>query len=60
MRIEPPPSVAVATATSPAATAAADPPLDPPGERSSAHGLRVAPPETDSVDDHSAYSGRVV
>ena len=32
MRIEPPPSVAVATPTSPAATAAAEPPLEPPGE----------------------------
>ena len=33
MRIDPPPSLAWATATIPLATAAADPPLDPPGVR---------------------------
>ena len=43
MRIEPPPSDPVASGTSPPATAAAEPPDDPPGERSSAHGFRVAP-----------------
>lgn len=32
MRIDPPPSLADAIGTSPAATAAAEPPLDPPGE----------------------------
>ena len=41
--LEPPPSVAVAMGTIPAAIAAADPPLDPPGLQSSAHGLRVTP-----------------
>ena len=43
MRIEPPPSVAVAMGASPAATAAAEPPLEPPGVNSSFHGLRVVP-----------------
>ena len=43
VRIEPPPSPACATGTIPAATAAADPPLDPLGLRSGAHGLRVGP-----------------
>ena len=41
MRVEPPPSDAVAAGRSPAATAAADPPLDPPGVRSVFHGLRA-------------------
>src|SRR5437899_2743013 len=43
MRVEPPPSLAVQNGTRPAATAAADPPLDPPGVRSGFHGLRVVP-----------------
>ena len=43
MRIDPPPSLAWAIGTRPAATAAAEPPLDPPGERAVSHGLRVAP-----------------
>ena len=43
IRIEPPVSVPIASGTSPAATAAADPPLDPPGTRSRFHGLRVDP-----------------
>ena len=43
MRTEPPPSDEVASGTSPAASAAALPPLDPPGERSGFHGLRVVP-----------------
>src|SRR5215831_9048618 len=42
-RIEPPVSVPVAPAQRKAATAAPEPPLDPPGERSSAHGFRVGP-----------------
>ncbi len=44
MRMEPPVSVATAAGTSPAATAAADPPLDPPGTKSRLHGLRVPVP----------------
>ena len=43
MRTEPPPSDDVAIGTRPAASAAADPPLEPPGVRSRFHGLRVAP-----------------
>ena len=41
MRIDPPVSLPTATGTIPAATAAAEPPLDPPGTRSRFHGLRV-------------------
>jgi hypothetical protein len=43
IRIEPPPSLAWAIGTMPAATAAAEPPLDPPVERFVSHGLRVGP-----------------
>ena len=39
MRSEPAVSVPVAAGTVRAASAAAEPPLEPPGERSSAHGL---------------------
>src|SRR5262245_45110041 len=49
MRIEPPPSLACAAGTMPAATAAAEPPLDPPGLKSGFHGLRVAPKASGSV-----------
>src|SRR5262249_27994742 len=42
-RIEPARSPPSASGPSPAATAAAAPPLDPPGERDTAHGLTVAP-----------------
>src|SRR5690606_41296315 len=41
IRIEPPPSLAVAIGTWPAATAAALTPDDPPGVRSVFHGTRV-------------------
>ncbi len=40
---DPAPSVPWATGPMPAATAAADPPLDPPDVRDSPHGLRVGP-----------------
>ena len=43
MRVEPPPSLAVATGTRPAATAAALPPDEPPGVRLGSHALRVMP-----------------
>ena len=43
MRMEPPPSPAWAMGTRPAATAAAEPPLEPPGDRVGSHGLWVAP-----------------
>lgn len=41
IRIEPPPSPPIATGTIPDATAAAEPPLEPPGENALRHGLRV-------------------
>ncbi len=43
MRIEPPPSLACAIGTMPAATAAAEPPLEPPALRPRSQGLRVGP-----------------
>ncbi len=43
MRIEPPPSLACAIGTIPAATAAAEPPLEPPAVRPVSQGLRVGP-----------------
>ena len=43
MRMEPPPSLPVHAANMPDATAAADPPDDPPGVVSRFHGLRVTP-----------------
>ena len=39
IRIEPPPSLPCATGTMPAATAAAEPPLEPPGVRARFHGI---------------------
>ena len=57
MRIEPPPSLACAAGTSPAATAAADPPLEPPGERSRSHGLWVGPKAIGSVVGRMPSSG---
>ena len=51
MRSEPAVSVPVASGIMPAASAAAEPPLDPPGVRSSAHGL-----PTWSVDPPAAHS----
>ena len=43
MRIEPPPSLAWAIGTMPDATAAAEPPEEPPVVRAVSHGLRAAP-----------------
>jgi hypothetical protein len=43
MRMEPPPSVPMASGPSPAATAALAPPLEPPGVRSRCQGFRVIP-----------------
>ncbi len=42
-RIEPPVSLPNAIGTMPAATAAAEPPDEPPGVRARSHGLRAAP-----------------
>ena len=49
MRTEPPMSVPSARGTHPAATAAPEPPEEPPGERSVFHGLRVTPQRRESV-----------
>ena len=57
MRIDPPPSEPSATGASPAATAAAEPPLEPPQVRSARHGLRVIPQLADSVKGQIASSG---
>ena len=44
MRIEPPPSAAIATGPMPAATAAPEPALDPPDVSARFHGLRTVSP----------------
>src|ERR671914_2361392 len=55
-RIEPPVSVPIAHGASPAATAAAEPPLEPPGTRSRSQGLRTGPKPEFSFDDPIANS----
>ena len=60
MRIEPPPSDAVAAATRPAATAAAEPPDEPPGVRDGSHGLRVIPYASVAVHGKIISSGTFV
>ncbi len=60
MRTEPAPSEPIAAATRPAATAAAEPPDEPPGVWSSDHGLRVWPKASPSVIGHWPNSGDVV
>lgn len=60
MRMEPPPSLAPAAGTIPAATAAADPPELPPGVRAGSHGLRVGPPSAGSVTARAPNSGVAV
>ena len=57
MRIEPPPSEPCASVPMPAASAAAAPPLDPPGVRVSSYGLRVAPNRRFSVVGRAPISG---
>ena len=59
-RIEPPVSVPMANGASKAATAAADPPPEPPGIRSRSHGLCVGPYAEFSVDDPMANSSMLV
>src|SRR5947208_2106725 len=49
MRIEPPPSVPSASGPQPLATAAAAPPLEPPGVSAGFHGFRVTPKSGFSV-----------
>src|SRR5579871_3361498 len=60
MRIDPPPSLACAAGTMPAATATAEPPEEPPGVRSRAHGLRVGPNAEGSVTGCRPNSGVLV
>ncbi len=60
LRVDPPPSLAVAQGTSPADTAAADPPLDPPGVVSRFHGLRVIPQARLAVKLNVPNSGGAV
>ena len=60
MRIEPPPSLPWAIGTMPAATAAAEPPEEPPGVRPWSHGLRVAPVWRGSVVGRIPNSGMFV
>ena len=57
MRIEPPPSFACAAGTSPAATDAAEPPLEPPVDRLGSHGFRVGPYASGSVVGSVPISG---
>ena len=59
-RIEPPVSEPSAIGVSRAATAAAEPPLVPPGMRSSAHGFRTGPNAEFSFDDPIANSSQLV
>ena len=55
-RIEPPVSVPIAHGAAPAATAAALPPLEPPGTRERSHGLSTGPKAQFSVDEPIANS----
>src|SRR6478672_297035 len=58
--MEPPVSEPSASGAIPAATAAALPPLDPPGTRVGSWGLRVGPKAEFSVDEPMANSSRLV
>src|SRR5215469_4032543 len=58
-RIEPPVSVPRLPRHSSAATAAADPPDDPPATRSKSYGLRVGPKAEFSVEEPIANSSRL-
>src|SRR5438874_7155700 len=60
MRIEPAPSVPRASGPSPPATAAAPPPVDPPGVLVRSQGLRDSPKSGLSVEPRQANSGRFV
>ena len=57
MRIEPPPSFPWAIGTMPDATAAAEPPLEPPVERSVFHGFLAGPYAVDSAVGRIPSSG---
>src|SRR5262245_20906720 len=60
MRIEPPPSLPCAIGTMRAATAAPEPPLEPPDDRVGSQGLRVGPWATGSVVGAIPNSGVLV
>src|SRR5579872_275126 len=60
MRMEPPPSLAWATGTTPAATAAAEPPEEPPGVRFTSQGFLAGPYSLDSVTGGKPNSGTLV
>src|SRR5699024_1718918 len=60
MRMLPPPSLAPANGTTPAATSAADPPDEPPGVCPVFQGLRVAPKDSGSVMPLEPNSGVLV
>src|SRR6266403_2555661 len=60
IRIDPPPSLACAAGTMPAATAAAEPPLEPPVDRVGFHGLRQGPYACGSVVTLRPSSGVLV
>ena len=55
-RTDPPVSVPRDAATRPAATAFADPPEDPPGERSASQGFRTGPNHGFSLENPNAHS----
>ena len=60
MRIEPPPSLACAAGTMPAATAAANPPLESARRPVGSQGLCVGPNSRGSVTGRSPSSGAAV
>src|SRR5687767_5960280 len=60
IRIEPPPSPPAPIGTIPEATAAPDPPLEPPGVRDGSQGFRAGPRNSDSVNGVSPNSGVLV
>jgi hypothetical protein len=60
IRVDPPPSLAWATGTMPAATAVAEPPDEPPLVRCGSHGLRVGPKRFVLIHGRIAHSGVVV
>src|ERR1700719_4278014 len=59
-RIDPPVSVPRDTTANPAATAAAEPPLEPPGTRSGASGFRTGPYAEFSLELPMANSSQLV
>src|SRR5215510_6019579 len=59
-RIEPPVSDPSESGVMPAATATAEPPLDPPGARSRSQGFRAGPKAQFSVEDPIANSSQMV